>query len=177
MRPIEFSLWMSMLYIIVFVALATLLATVFIRAKKNGKHASHQIALAVNPSAGYELTHPGLPLPSQNKFVQNLLENYIPTAIATLIEPLWVLINRLLCLLQPIEELQTCDAKAEDSIDLNYSSLPPQLVVFKALRARHFVLAAVCSMALLANLLSVAFAGLFHHDVVAEFKSVCIMDS
>ncbi|KAJ4346856.1 uncharacterized protein N0V89_010788 [Didymosphaeria variabile] len=147
-RPIEFSSRMSMLFISGFIALAALLATVFIKARKNG-----------------------LPLPSPNKFVQNLLENYIPTAIATLIEPLWVLINRLLCLLQPIEELQTCNAKAKDSIDIDYSSLPPQLVVFKALRARHFVLAAVCSMALLANVLSIAFAGLFHHDMVVVLKS------
>ena len=104
--------------------------------------------------------------------MQNLLENYIPTAIATLIEPLWVLLNRLLCLLQPIEELQSCKAKAKDSIDLNYSSLPPQLVLFKALRAGHLIVAAVCFMALLANLLSIAFAGLFHHDTIAFFKPV-----
>jgi hypothetical protein len=125
------------------------------------------------PLGEFQLMDLGLSLPSQNKFVQNLLENYIPTAIATLIEPLWVLINRLLCLLQPIEELKTCNANAKDSIDLDYSSLPPQLVILKALRARHLVLAAVCSMALLANVLSIAFAGLFHHNVVAVFKSVC----
>lgn len=108
----------------------------------------------------------GIALPSQNKFVQNLLENYIPTAIATLIEPIWVLVNRLLCLLQPIEELQGCDAKAEESIDIAYGSLPPQLVLGKALRAGHLILAAVCTMALLANLLAIAFAGLFHHQTV-----------
>jgi hypothetical protein len=96
--------------------------------------------------------------------VQNILENYIPTAIATLIEPMWVLINRLLCMLQPLEELQNCKASAKKSINLNYSSLPPQLVVLTALRSRHFVLAAVCAMALLANLLAVAFAGLFNQD-------------
>jgi hypothetical protein len=108
------------------------------------------------------LTHPGLPIPSSNTIVQNILENYIPTAVATLIEPMWVLINRLLCMLQPLQELQDCNAKAKKSIDLNYNSLPPQLVVFKALRSKHFVLAAVCSMALLANLLAVAFSGLFN---------------
>jgi hypothetical protein len=106
----------------------------------------------------------GLPLPSKSKIIQNVLENYIPTAIATLIEPMWVLINRLLCMLQPLEELQNCKASARKSINLNYSSLPPQLVVFKALRSRHFVLAAVCAMALLANLLAIAFAGLFNQD-------------
>jgi hypothetical protein len=99
------------------------------------------------------------------------VENYIPTAVATLIEPTWVLFNRLLCLLQPIEELQSCKAKAKESIDLDYSSLPPQLVLLKALRARHLVLAAVCTMALLANLLAVALAGLFFHEVVEVRRS------
>lgn len=65
-------------------------------------------------------------------------------------------------MLQPLEELQGCNAKAKKSIDMNYSSLPPQLVVFKALKSRHFVLTAVCTMALLANVLAVAFAGLFN---------------
>lgn len=74
--------------------------------------------------------------------------------------------NRLLCLLQPIEELQGGDAKAKGSINVDYASLPPQLVVWKALCARHLTLGAVCSMALLANLLAVAFAGLFNHQAV-----------
>lgn len=81
-----------------------------------------------------------------------------------MIEPMWILFNRLLCMLQPLEELQKCNAKAKKSIDLNYSSLPPQLVIFKALRSKHFILAAVCAMALLANLLAVAFAGLFNQS-------------
>jgi hypothetical protein len=109
---------------------------------------------------------PGLPLPSTNSLVQNILENYIPTAIATMIEPMWLLINRLLCMLQPLEELQGCNAKANKSIDLNYSSLPPQLVVFKALKSKHFVLAAVCSMALLANLFAVSLSGLFNQTTI-----------
>lgn len=69
-------------------------------------------------------------------------------------------------MLQPIEELQSCSAKANKSIDLDYSSLPPQLVVLKALRSKHYVLAAVCSMALLANLLAVTFAGLFFQATI-----------
>lgn len=105
-------------------------------------------------------------MPSSNSIVQNILENYIPTAIATMIEPIWILINRLLCMLQPLEELRGCNAKAKKSIDLNYSSLPPQLVVFKALKSKHFVLAAVCAMALLANLLAVSFAGLFNQGLI-----------
>jgi hypothetical protein len=68
-------------------------------------------------------------------------------------------------MLQPLEELQNCNAQAKRSIDMNYSSLPPQLVVFKAIMSKHFVLAAVCTMGLLANLLAIAFAGLFNQGL------------
>ncbi|EFQ84872.1 hypothetical protein PTT_20366 [Pyrenophora teres f. teres 0-1] len=103
---------------------------------------------------------------SPNTILRQILENYIPTALATLIEPVWVLINRLLCLLQPLEELRGGKAAAKKSIDADYSSLPPQLVVFKALRLSHFKLAAVCLMALLANVLAVAFSGVFEERSV-----------
>jgi hypothetical protein len=68
-------------------------------------------------------------------------------------------------MLRPLEELQSCNAKPEKSIDLDYSSLPPQLVIFKALKSKHFILAAVCGMALLSNVLAVAFSGLFNQSL------------
>lgn len=107
----------------------------------------------------------GIARPSDT-VVRQLVTNYIPTALATLIEPVWILINRLLCLLQPLEELRGGKATAQKSIDADYSSLPPQLVVFKALRSSHFKLAAVCLMALLANVLAVAFSGVFEERSV-----------
>jgi hypothetical protein len=64
-------------------------------------------------------------------------------------------------MLQPLEELRGGNAVARRSVDADYSTLPPQLVIFKALRSSHFKLAAVCAMALLANILAVAFSGLF----------------
>ncbi|KAJ4993417.1 hypothetical protein SVAN01_00965 [Stagonosporopsis vannaccii] len=142
-RPNEFRLWTGVPFVCLFLALSIALAIIFVKAQAEG-----------------------LPLPSTIKLVQNILENYIPTALATLIEPMWVMINRLLCMLQPIEQLRNCKAEAKDSIDLDYSSLPPQLTAFKALRARHFVLATVCAMALLSNLLAVAFAGIFNQDLI-----------
>lgn len=108
----------------------------------------------------------GIIRPSTNPVVRQILENYVPTALATLIEPIWILINRLLCMLQPLEELRGGHAVASRSIDADYSSLPPQLVIFKALKSSHFKLAAVCTMALLANLLAVAFSGMFNERSV-----------
>lgn len=115
----------------------------------------------------YADTYTGLPLPSKNRFVRQLVENYIPTAIATFIEPFWVVLNRLLCVLQPFEELRRGRARASKAVTIDYTSLPPQLVFWKAFRARHFVLGSVCCMALLANLLAVAFSGLFNEDTVS----------
>jgi len=114
----------------------------------------------------------GLSLPSQNLFVRQILENYIPMVIATLIEPVWVVLNRLLCLLQPFEELRSASAAPQRSIGLTYSSLPPQFVIFKALRARHIVLAAVCAMALLANVLAVALGGMLDEEVLQVSHSL-----
>ena len=75
---------------------------------------------------------------------------------------MWVLINRLLCILQPLEELRSLKASASKSLTLNYTSLPPQLTVVKAARVGHLVLMAVGLMALLANVLAATFAGLLY---------------
>lgn len=107
----------------------------------------------------------GFPQPSKNKVVQNIILNYVPTALATLIEPIWLMINRVGCQLQQLEELRRGAAPSKRSIDLSYGSFPPQLALFKALRSRHLLLAAVCSMTLLANILAVAFADLFDQDL------------
>jgi hypothetical protein len=64
-------------------------------------------------------------------------------------------------MLQPLDELRGGHAVASRSIDADYSSLPPQLVIFKALKSSHFKLATACTMALLANFLAVAFSGMF----------------
>jgi hypothetical protein len=108
----------------------------------------------------------GLPLPSSNSFVRQLLESYLPTAIGTFIEPFWLVLNRNLCLLQPFESLRKGRAKGENSVDLDYSSLPPQLVIGKALLSKHYLLAAVCTMTLLANVLAVSLSGLLFENSV-----------
>jgi hypothetical protein len=109
----------------------------------------------------------GLALPSQNRFIRQVIENYIPTIIATLIEPVWVVLNRLMCMFQPFEELHNGKALARRSVDLKYASLPPQFSLPRALGAKHLVLSAVCVMALLANVLAVAFSGLMDEETLA----------
>lgn len=106
--------------------------------------------------------HPlGLPVPSASIVVQQIILSYIPTAFATFLEPCWVLLNRFLCILKPFEVLHRGEALAHTSISLKYTSLPPQLIVWRALRAKHYLLASVCSIALLANPLAIALSALF----------------
>ncbi|KAF4975199.1 hypothetical protein FZEAL_7984 [Fusarium zealandicum] len=104
----------------------------------------------------------GLIRPSENFEVLQILENYIPTIFATLIEPLWVLLNRYLCVLQPFKDLWEGKARSSQSLDATYTSIPPQLVFWRAAKSRHIILVLVCTMALLANLLAVGLGSLFN---------------
>ncbi|KAI5461397.1 hypothetical protein BGZ63DRAFT_356587 [Mariannaea sp. PMI_226] len=104
----------------------------------------------------------GLKRPSNNFEVLQLLENYIPTIFATLIEPLWILLNRTICVLQPFKELWEGKARSDVSIDATYTSIPPQLVLWRAIKSRHLTLVTLCTVALLANVLSVGLSSVFN---------------
>ena len=110
------------------------------------------------------LIHTGLPLPSNNSVILSMIENYLPTAFATFLEPVWVILNRLLCLLKPFEQLRMGNAKPTTSVQARYTSLPPQLVFWRALQSRHFLLAAVCIASVLTNLLAVTLSTLLNQN-------------
>ncbi|KAI4121261.1 MAG: hypothetical protein LQ338_006463 [Usnochroma carphineum] len=111
--------------------------------------------------------HRGLPMPSHSTVVNQLVLNYVPIIFATFLEPFWLLLNRLLCVLQPFQELLGADTKSSRSLDLRYTSLPPQLIFWRAFRARHYVLTSVCAIGLSANLLAVSLNGLFNTSLVS----------
>lgn len=110
---------------------------------------------------------PGIIRPNASFEVLQILENYVPTVFATLLEPFWVLINRLLCILQPFQDLWSGKRSAESSINVRYTSLPPQLVFWRAVRSGHLILTAMCALALLSNLLAVGLGGLFNEKAIA----------
>lgn len=108
---------------------------------------------------------PGLSRPSNNAEVNQILTNYLPTAFSTLVEPLWVLLNRYLCILQPFYDLSTTGrspATMHTTMETRYTALPPQLAFVRAVKSGHFLLAGVCVTALLANVLSVGLGALFN---------------
>ena len=118
----------------------------------------------------------GLPLPSRSSSVNQICLNYIPVAFATFLEPFWTLLNRLLCILRPLSELLAGNASSSRSLDVRYTSLPPQLVFWRAFRSRHYLLAAVCAIGIAANVLAVSMNGLFEihdssHDVDIDIWS------
>ncbi|KFY30343.1 hypothetical protein V493_01977 [Pseudogymnoascus sp. VKM F-4281 (FW-2241)] len=107
----------------------------------------------------------GLVRPSSNPLVLSILENLVPTAFATINEPFWILLNRLSCVLQPFTDLRNGKAKPDATVDARYTSIPPQLAVWRALRSGHFLLATVCVMAISMNVLAVALSGIFNESV------------
>ncbi|KAJ4201904.1 hypothetical protein NW767_006440 [Fusarium falciforme] len=143
-RPLVLKTWVGMVFVAILIG-----AMIFISYLKQ-----------------QEASLNGLIRPSENFEVLQLLENYIPTIFATLIEPFWVLLNRLLCVLQPFKDLWEGKTQAATSIDTTYTSIPPQLVFLRAIKSKHFVLVTVCAMALLANLLAVGLGSLFNENLM-----------
>ncbi|KAI8174229.1 hypothetical protein KHU50_004477 [Colletotrichum sp. SAR 10_65] len=119
----------------------------------------------------------GLLRPTTNFEVLQLLENYIPTVFATLLEPFWVLVNRLLCILQPFKDLWRGQRRAKGTINARYTSVPPQFVMWRAAKAGHLALAAICLLALLSNLLAVGLGGLFNEIPVVVNKTCTFQQS
>ncbi|KAH6689606.1 hypothetical protein F5X68DRAFT_260267 [Plectosphaerella plurivora] len=113
-----------------------------------------------------EQRNTGLFLPVEDDILELLILSFIPTIFATLFEPFWVLLNRLLCILQPFRDLWQGQRPAKGSIDAKYTSVPPQLVLWRAGKAGHFLLSAMCVIALLSNLLAVGLGGLFENTSV-----------
>ena len=91
--------------------------------------------------------------------------NYAPTAFATFLEPMWLILSRLLCLLKPYEVLRVGGAKVSQSLGLKYTSIPPQLAIWRALRAKHVLLAVVCLITVSTNFLAVFLAGLLNEGL------------
>jgi hypothetical protein len=110
-------------------------------------------------------------LPSNSSVILSILENYIPTVFATLLEPVWVILNRQLCLLKPFEELRKGNAKSSESLEATYSSLPPQLNIWRAVNSGHFLLAIVCLIALSNNILAVTLSTLVNEETAETSHS------
>ncbi|KAK1766182.1 hypothetical protein QBC33DRAFT_542093 [Phialemonium atrogriseum] len=109
----------------------------------------------------------GLPRPTENFEVLQLLENYVPTVFATLVEPFLVLLNRLRCILQPFHDLRKGNKSAEKTLETPYTSLPPQFTLWNALKSGHLMLASLCALSLLANIFAVALGAIFNELPIA----------
>lgn len=88
-------------------------------------------------------------------------------------EPFLVLINHLRCLLQPFHELRKGHRSPAKTLETSYTSVPPQLAIWRALSAGHVLLASLCAISLLANVLAVALGALFNEaPVFVEYPVV-----
>ncbi|PHH89745.1 hypothetical protein CDD83_5356 [Cordyceps sp. RAO-2017] len=118
-----------------------------------------------------EFKQGGLPRPSETLEVLRILENYIPSNFATILKAFWNLLNKDLCVLQPLKDLYTGRALPSRSIATTYSAIPSSLAFWRAVKARHHLLTLLCSTSLVANLLGIGLGTLFHEDdVVARYS-------
>ena len=98
---------------------------------------------------------------SDTQIVTQIIYSFVPTVIATLLKPFWVLVCRYLALYQPYTELHRGNASPDSSLGLKYTNIPPVLIAPRALRHGHIILFLASMMVITANFLAVAFGGIF----------------
>jgi len=98
---------------------------------------------------------------SDTQIVTQIIFSFVPTVIATLLEPFWVLVGRYLALYQPYTELHRGNASPDSSLGLKYTNTPPVLIAPRALRHGHIILFLASMMVITANFLAVALGGIF----------------
>ncbi|KAK6511123.1 hypothetical protein TWF481_000045 [Arthrobotrys musiformis] len=108
----------------------------------------------------------GLPLLSDDSFTFNLIWAFIPTLVATALEPIWASINRDISVLQPFYNLLKRNVSAGRSLSLKYQTIPSVLIA-RSLVAHDFLLSVVSFMTVLVSLLAVTLPGIFFEDVRA----------
>ena len=94
-----------------------------------------------------------------------IIFSFIPTVIATLLEPFWVLVGRYLALYQPYIKLRRGNASPASSLGLKYTNIPPVLIAPRALRDGHITLFPASMIVITANLLAVALGGIFDRSL------------
>ena len=109
----------------------------------------------------YTMHHDGIKPPSSNPFTNQLVLSYVPAALSTSLEPVWVMLTRDFGFLQPYQTLADGRAAAHRTMVVEYNAQPPQFCVGKAIKGHHFVLALLGLTSLMANVLNVAMSGLF----------------
>lgn len=90
---------------------------------------------------------------------------------STLLEPFLVVINRLLCVLQPYYDLLDGKCSPRTTIETKYDSLPPQLVVWRAVKAGHYFLAVLSVVVLMANVLAIGLGAIFNESPTPIFAT------
>ena len=98
---------------------------------------------------------------SDTQIVTQIIFSFVPTVIATFLEPFWVLVGRYLALYQPYTELRRGNASPDSSLGLKYTNIPPVLIAPRALRHGHIILFLASMMVITANFLAVSFGGIF----------------
>ncbi|RPB06372.1 hypothetical protein P167DRAFT_569178, partial [Morchella conica CCBAS932] len=117
----------------------------------------------------------GIPTPSPPTSIPyKILFTYTPTLLALLIEPLLVSLGSHLCMLAPYTPLLRGPTRASHSLSLDLDKSPPHFQLLRALRAKHWLIAALSAAILLSNVLAVALSALFTPDARVVTQDVTL---
>ncbi|KAI5847631.1 hypothetical protein DFP73DRAFT_583419 [Morchella snyderi] len=117
----------------------------------------------------------GIPAPApQSSIGYKFLFSYAPTLFGLSIEPLLVSLGSHLCMLAPYSRLLRGPTRASRSLSLDLDKSPPHFQLLRALRAKHWLVAALSAAILLSNVLAVALSALFTPNTGELVKSVTV---
>ena len=106
--------------------------------------------------------------------MSQIIFSFIPTVIATLLEPFWVLVGRYLALYQPYIKLHRGNASPASSLGPKYTNIPPVLIAPRALRHAHIFLFLASMIVITANFLAVALGGIFNRSLLPLTSDIMV---
>lgn len=108
--------------------------------------------------------HAGLPTVFPvDSFGFKFIYSYIPTVLATGIEPIMIALGTYHCMVAPYKRLRRPKNRADSSLalSLDFDRSPPQFQLLRAIRSRDAQVGALALAILVVNLLAITFGSLF----------------
>ncbi|KAK5939363.1 hypothetical protein PMZ80_008667 [Knufia obscura] len=116
----------------------------------------------------------GLHLPSNNRFVTQIILNLLPTGLATAQGAYMALVCRLYSFLSPFLDLRRGNALSSSTLSVRYTSLLPQFLGWRAVVSGHHLLVGLSMATLLSTILPVSSAALFEQRSISSATSAAV---
>ncbi|KAI5837192.1 hypothetical protein DFP73DRAFT_589201 [Morchella snyderi] len=123
----------------------------------------------------YDINNQGLPtVYPPNSFGFKFIYSYVPTLLATGIEPIIIALGTYHCMVAPYKRLRSPKNRADSALalSLDFDRSPPQFQLLRAIRFRDAQVGALALAILVVNLLAITFGSLFFVSMEARTSEV-----